>query len=137
MKNKLVRSVKRCGYCGKIIEKGVFCQSCCESHSRITIIDLYNMIANGEELPIRFVYDYEDWIKCDDTDDYYCESKQIKFSTYVGMSRFNDKIQVVEKECKTGTKTLETLRLHNNYGGTFEDEQEFRNKRDDEITKKN
>ncbi len=44
----------------------------------------------------------------------------------------NDKVEILEEE----NKIPEKLRLSSHIGGTFESEQEYRNKRDDEITEK-
>lgn len=138
MKNKLVN---RCMSCGKL-SKTNLCDEC-RKPEKIKIIDLYNMIANCEELPESFEYDNAIWDKYiynTSRDkfiyvDYYCESLHVYFSTYVDTGMLNNEIIITAKKCKEH-KIPETLRLYNHHGGTFEDEQEFRNKRDDEITEK-
>lgn len=141
MRNILVNPTRRCLRCGKL-SKTNLCDAC-RKPKKIKIIDLYNMIADCEELPESFEYDNAIWDKYiynTSSDkfiyvDYYCEALHVDFSTFVDTGMLNDEIIITAEKCKE-YKIPEKLRLSSHIGGTFESEQEYRNKRDDEITEK-
>lgn len=68
-----------------------------ENPNKIKVIDLYNMIANEEELPKRFKYDNLIWNKAAVGDDWFNEMLMLRFSNIIDTSVLNNEIEIVDE----------------------------------------
>ena len=69
-----------------------------EKPNKIKVIDLYNMIANAEELPKRFKYDNLIWNKAVVGDDWFNEMLMLRFSNIIDTSVLNEEIEILDNE---------------------------------------
>ena len=98
------------------------------------IIDLLNKIANGEEVPKKIRIDHWcykfEWK--DYAGNYVDEHEDIDLMSALSCDKeeLNYEVHEIEEE----KKIPEKLRLSSHWFGTFEQEQKYRNERDDEIS---
>lgn len=80
------------------------------------IIDLLNKIANGEEVPKKIKYDYNEWEYDEKAKTYYCGT-----CTLLNKYKFlylNDEVEIIEEE----KKIPEKINCWYNYNGTDDKE---------------
>lgn len=82
-----------------------------EKPNKIKVIDLYNMIANGEELPKRFKYDNLIWNKAVIGDNWFNENLMLWFSTMIDTSVLNNEIEIIETEEQEKNNKIEKLNV--------------------------
>ena len=99
---------------------------------KISIYELLGLVKDGKA-PKKIKYnDYIYTVKGNAIEnfvDYCSEEDEWCFNHYVRYENLNDEVEVLEEE----KKIPEKLKLSSHWNGTFEQEQEYRNKRDDEI----
>lgn len=69
-----------------------------EKPNKIKVIDLYNMIANGKELPERFKYNDLIWDKAVVGNDWFNEMLMLRFSNVIDTSILNEEIEILDNE---------------------------------------
>lgn len=80
-------------------------------NKKIKVIDLLNMIANGEEVPEKVKYQNEIWKYCKDLEDYLRPSKETTLFTMYYIHRIlNNEIEVIQEP-----KKIEKIEIYDKY----------------------
>lgn len=87
------------------------CERVIVPDNKIKVIDLYNMIANGEELPKRFKYNNLIWNKAFVGDDWFNEMLMLRFSNVIDTSVLNNEIEIIETEEQEKNNKIEKLNV--------------------------
>lgn len=110
----------------------------------IKVIDLLNEIAEDAEVPKKIKYQNKVYIYNEDAEFYYINDNYKRYTLFSSVPYLdltalidflNNEVEIIEDTPKEDKK-IEKLRFSSHHGGTWEQEQAYRNKRDDEITTK-
>jgi len=103
--------------------------------SKIKLIDLFIKIANGEDTPKVIEFDGDIFTNNVAGNNYYCKEKDLLLEDAFVLEDLNREIEILDDILKVDKK-IEKLRLSSHLGGTWQQEQAYRNKRDEELTTK-